>query len=135
MVVTFICARDHTPHVARGRETLQMYGFPVIVCSQSRSHVSQNHSGSFGSVVIPTHCQWYRWLQPSQQIIVPSSPLPHPGQITDSLFQVPTIKFCKSMHSCMKHNGLLATCFFMFLLNCLVDLEWLPMDRVVSVTL
>ena len=23
MVVTFICARDHTPHVARGRKTLQ----------------------------------------------------------------------------------------------------------------
>ena len=29
MVVKFICARDHTPHVARGRKTLQTYGFPV----------------------------------------------------------------------------------------------------------
>ena len=29
MVVTFVCTRGHAPHVACGRKTLQMYGFPM----------------------------------------------------------------------------------------------------------
>ena len=31
MVVTFVCARDRTPHVERGRKPLQTYGFPVQI--------------------------------------------------------------------------------------------------------
>ena len=41
-IVTFMYARSHAPHVARGRKTLQMHGFPIQTCGETSKHHNFN---------------------------------------------------------------------------------------------